>query len=50
MIIILKISKNLERNQNKYDLAASFQKTIETILNKKTKIAFSEYEKINKKK
>ena len=46
---VLKISKNLKRDQDRYDLAASFQKTIEVILNKKTKIAFTEYEKINKK-
>ena len=47
---VLKISKNLKKDQDRYDLAASFQKTIEVILNKKTKIAFTEYEKINKKK
>ena len=47
---VLKISKNLKKDQDRYDLAASFQKTIEEILNKKTKIAFTEYEKINKKK
>ena len=46
---VLKISKNLKKDQDRYDLAASFQKTIEVILNKKTKIAFTEYEKINKK-
>ncbi len=44
---ILKISKNIKNEQEKFDLAASFQKTIEDILNKKTKIAFSEHEKIN---
>jgi N6-L-threonylcarbamoyladenine synthase len=46
---VLKISKDIKKDQDKYDLAASFQKTIEVILNKKTKIAFTEYEKINKK-
>ena len=44
---ILKISKNIKTDQEKYDLAASFQKTIEQILYKKTKIAFSEFEKRN---
>ena len=47
---VLRISKNLKTNQDKFDLAASFQKTIEKILYKKTIIAFKEFEKINKKK
>ena len=42
---VLKISKNLKSEQDKFDLAASFQKTIEKILYKKTKIAFEEFEK-----
>ena len=42
---VLKISKNIKSHQDKYDLAASFQKTIEQILFKKTKIAFNEFEK-----
>ncbi len=42
---ILKISKKINTEQEKFDLAASFQKTINEILYKKTKIAFSEYEK-----
>ena len=42
---ILKISKNINSEQDRFDLAASFQKTIEEILYKKTKIAFFEYEK-----
>ena len=42
---ILKISKKIKTEQEKYDLAASFQKTIEEILFKKTKIAFQEFEK-----
>jgi N6-L-threonylcarbamoyladenine synthase len=42
---ILRISKNIKTDQEKFDLAASFQKTIEEILFKKTKIAFSEFEK-----
>ena len=45
---ILKITKNIKTDQEKFDLAASFQKTIEEILYKKTKIAFSEFEKQNK--
>ncbi len=44
---ILKISKKIKTEQEKFDLAASFQKTINEILYKKTKIAFSEYEKQN---
>ena len=49
---VLKISKKIKTKQEKYDLAASFQKTIEDILYKKTKIAFEEFEKqknLNKK-
>jgi N6-L-threonylcarbamoyladenine synthase len=44
---VLKISKKIKTNQEKYDLAASFQKTIEEILYKKSKIAFEEFKKIN---
>ena len=44
---VLKISKQIKTEQEKYDLAASFQKTVEEILYKKTKIAFSEFEKQN---
>jgi N6-L-threonylcarbamoyladenine synthase len=44
---ILKITKNIKTNQDKFDLAASFQRTIEEILYKKTKIAFREFEKQN---
>ena len=48
---VLKISKNIKNEQDKFDLAASFQKTIEKILFKKTKIAFNEFEKqLNPKK
>ncbi len=42
---ILKITKKIKTDQERFDLAASFQKTINEILYKKTKIAFSEYEK-----
>ena len=44
---ILKITKNIKTEKEKFDLAASFQKTIEEILYKKTKISFSEFEKQN---
>jgi N6-L-threonylcarbamoyladenine synthase len=44
---ILRISKNIKIDQEKFDLAASFQKTVLEILYKKTKIAFSEFEKQN---
>ena len=44
---ILKITKNIKTEQEKFDLAASFQKTVEEILYKKTKIAFKEFEKQN---
>ena len=44
---ILKITKTIKTEQEKFDLAASFQKTIEEILYKKTKIAFNEFEKQN---
>ena len=42
---ILKITKKIKTDQEKFDLAASFQKTVIEILYKKTKIAFSEFEK-----
>ena len=42
---ILKISKKINSDKEKFDLAASFQKTIEEILYKKTSIAFNEFEK-----
>ena len=45
---ILKITKNIKTDQEKYDLAASFQKTVLEILYKKTKIAFNEFENQNK--
>ena len=47
---VLRISKDLKNNQDVYDLAASFQKTVEDILYKKTRIAFEQFEKSNKKK
>jgi len=42
---VLKISKEIKNDQEKFDLAASFQKTIIEILEKKTKVAFKEFEK-----
>ena len=45
---ILKISKQFTNDQDKYDIAASFQKTVEEIMYKKTITAFNEFEKINK--
>ena len=47
---VLKISKSIKTEKEKFDLAASFQKTIEEILYKKTKVAFEEFEKKNKLK
>ncbi len=44
---ILRITKNIKNEKDKCDLAASFQKTIEEILYKKSKIAFKEFENIN---
>ena len=47
---VLKISKEIKSNQERYNLAASFQNTIEEILVEKSKVAFSEFEKNNKSK
>ena len=47
---VLKISKKIKTDQDRYDLAASFQKTIEEILCKKTNVAFKEFKKINGEK
>ena len=50
---VLKITKEIQTDQEKFDLAASFQKTVIEILYKKTKIAFREFEekiKLDKKK
>ncbi len=44
---ILRITKAIKSEQEKFDLAASFQKTIEEILYIKTKKAFQEFKKIN---
>ena len=47
---ILKISKNIKNEQEKFNLAASFQKTIEEILYRKTIVASNEFEKLSKPK
>ena len=47
---VLRITKNIKNEKDKYDLAASFQKTMEEILYKKSKVAFQEFININKNK
>ena len=47
---VLRFTQNLKNNQDKYDLAASFQKTIEEILYIKTEAAFKQYLKLSKKR
>jgi len=49
---VLKISKKIKNNEEKYHLAASFQKTIEDILSEKSKFAMNLFKKKhnNKKK
>jgi len=44
---ILRITKKIKTKQEKFDLAASFQKTIEEILYVKTNKAFREFKEIN---
>ena len=44
---ILKVSKNIKSDQDKYDIAASFQKTIEEIMRKKTIVAFKQFKMKN---
>jgi N6-L-threonylcarbamoyladenine synthase len=46
---VLKISKNINSKKDKYNLAASFQNTIENILYEKSKIAMSMFKENNKK-
>ena len=46
---ILRVKSEIKSEQEKYDLAASFQKTIEDILGEKTKKAFEIYLNKNKK-
>ena len=45
---VLRVTKQIKTDQEKYDLAASFQKTVEEILYKKSKVAFKEFKNINK--
>jgi len=47
---ILKLSKTIKSEQDKFDIAASFQETIKQIMYKKTKVAFDEFEKLTKNK
>jgi len=47
---VLRIAKQIKTDQEKYDLAASFQKTVEEILYKKSKIAFEEFKDLNEPK
>jgi len=47
---VLRITKQIKTDQEKYDLAASFQKTIEEILYKKSKVAFKEFKNLNNNK
>ncbi len=42
---VLRKSKEINSNQKKFDLAASFQNTINKILEKKTKVAMNEFRK-----
>jgi N6-L-threonylcarbamoyladenine synthase len=44
---VLRIAKHIKTDQEKYDLAASFQKTVEEILYKKSSVAFKEFKNIN---
>ena len=47
---VLKISKQIKTDKEKYDLAASFQNTIEEILYEKSRVAFKEFKNINGEK
>ncbi len=44
---VLRIVKQIKTEKEKFDLAASFQKTVEEILYKKSKVAFNEFRNIN---
>ena len=46
---ILRLTNIIKTEQEKFDLAASFQRTIEEILYLKTKVAFENFKKINLK-
>ena len=45
---VLKVAKNISSKKEKYDLAASFQRTIEEILFKKSRVAMNEFKKTNR--
>ena len=45
---VLRLSKNIKKEQDKFDIAASFQSTVEKIFFKKTEVAFKEYLERNK--
>jgi len=45
---VLRVTKQIKTDQEKYDLAASFQKTVEEILYTKSKVAFKEFKNINR--
>jgi len=47
---VLRVSKEVKKEKEKYNLAASFQKTINEILHEKTKVAMSEFLKNKKNK
>jgi len=47
---VLKISKEIKKEKEKFNLAASFQKTINEILHEKTKVAMHEFIKNKKNK
>ena len=42
---VLRKSKNIKSDQDKFNLAASFQETIDKILRKKTEVAMNEFKK-----
>ena len=47
---VLKVANNITSKKEKYDLAASFQRTIEEILFKKSRVAMYEFKKTNRQK
>ena len=47
---VLKVASNITSKKEKYDLAASFQRTIEEILFKKSRVAMNEFKKTNRQK
>ena len=47
---VLKVANHISSKKEKYDLAASFQRTIEEILFKKSRVAMNEFKKTNRQK